>query len=241
MILAIDSGNTRIKWGLGELRASAGAVEWRRIATATLAEASRLREEWAALARPEKVVIANVAGEAARAPLEQALAPWAVAAQWITAQESQCGVTNGYLQPSQLGCDRWAALIGAWHLHRGASLVVTAGTATTVDMLGSTGVFRGGIILPGLELMKKSLAENTAGLPLAKGEYAEEPRSTQDAIESGCLHAQAGAIERMYSRLEPGAVCFLSGGAALRIAGRLDLPVRVVDNLTLEGLMRIAQ
>jgi len=155
---------------------------------------------------------------------------------WVTAQASQCGVTNGYADSSQLGADRWAALIGAWHLYRGACLVVTTGTATTVDMLSASGLFRGGLILPGVELMKKALAEHTAGLPYAGGHYAEEPRNTADAIESGCVHAQAGAIERMFAKLGAGAVCFLSGGAAPKVAGRLNIPLRVVENLTLEGL-----
>lgn len=241
MILAIDSGNSKIKWGLADPRASSATVEWRALGSVLLAEAARLRGDWASLPRPAKVVIANVAGEAAREPLQQALDAWGVEPAWIEAQPSQCGVTNGYAQPSQLGCDRWAALIGAWHLHRGASLVVMAGTATTIDFLSSSGGFRGGAILPGLDLMKKSLAQYTAGLPLGKGEYADEPRNTLDAIESGCLLAQAGAIERAHRRLGPGALCFLSGGSALRIAGRLNIPVRVVDNLVLEGLVWIAQ
>lgn len=125
-------------------------------------------------------------------------------------------------------------------MYRGPALVVNAGTATTVDMLTSSGLFSGGIILPGLELMKESLAARTAGLPLARGEYADHPRTTADAIETGCLLAQAGAIERVYARLEPGALCLVSGGAALKIAARLKVPVRVVENLVLEGLVQIA-
>ena len=84
--------------------------------------------------------------------------------------------------------------------------------------------------------MKKALAENTAALPNTRGDYAEEPRNTADAIESGCVHAQAGAIERMFAKLDAGAVCFLSGGAAARVAGHLNIPLRTVENLTLEGL-----
>src|SRR5205085_12624801 len=130
-------------------------------------------------------------------------------------------VTNRYdtLQP---GADRWAALLGAWHRQRGACLVVGAGTATTADLLSTRGEFRGGIIFPGLELMKRSLAENTTRLPFAEGAWAEEPRNTADAIETGVLQAQAGAIERMYAQLTrvegSSAACLISGGAAARIA-----------------------
>ena len=65
-------------------------------------------------------------------------------------------------------------------------------------------------------------------------------RSTEDAIEAGCMAAQTGAIERMYARLPANALCILSGGGAARLAGQLNIPVHVVDNLVLEGLARIA-
>lgn len=235
MILAIDCGNTRVKWGLRE----PPAADWRALGAVALADIARLEADWSSLPVPSRIVIANVAGEPARRALLGPLARFAVQPRWASAQAAQCGLTNGYAEPGQLGVDRWAALIGAWHLQHGACLVVNAGTATTADMLSSQGMFRGGIIIPGIDMMKHSLAHNTAGLPLAQGRFAEDPRCTADAIESGCLHAQAGAIERMFSRLEAGAVCLLSGGNAQRILPFLNIPVRTVDNLALEGLVRI--
>lgn len=235
MILAIDCGNTRVKWGLREPQSSG----WRALGAVPLADMARLEADWSSLPAPSQIVIANVAGELARKALSGPLARWVVEPRWVSAQAVQCGVTNAYADPGQLGVDRWAALVGAWHLQRGACLVVNAGTATTVDLLSSQGLFRGGIIIPGVDLMQRALAQNTAGLPLAQGRFAEEPRCTADAIESGCLHAQAGAIERMYARLEAGALCLLSGGNAERILPMLNLPVRAVDNLALEGLVRI--
>ena len=91
--------------------------------------------------------------------------------------------------------------------------------------------------------MKKALAINTAGLPLRQGRYAIDPCNTADAIESGCLEAQAGAIERCHARLPAGSPCYITGGAATVVAARLNLAaqVSVVDNLVLEGLLRLAQ
>ena len=163
-----------------------------------------------------------------------------VAARWIRAEAKQCGVQNGYREPARLGADRWAALIGARSLHGGGCVVVMAGTATTVDRLDADGRFRGGLILPGVALMKKALASNTADLPLATGRWTPEPVATDDAIESGCIEAQLGAIERMHARMSGDALCMLSGGAAESLAPLLNIPVRVVDNLVLEGLVRIA-
>jgi type III pantothenate kinase len=235
MILAVDCGNSRLKWGLHE---NGG---WRRTGTVPVSELLRLEKSWKRLASADKVVVANVAGRSVRKNLEAIFARRSMVPAWVRAKRRECGVTNGYGQPGQLGADRWAALIGAWSILRGPCLVVTAGTATTADILRGDGRFVGGVILPGLDLMKRSLARNTAGLPLARGRFSDEPRKTADAIETGCLLAQAGAIERAFATLEHGAACLLAGGAARRIAPHLSIPVRLVDHLVLEGLVRIAE
>ena len=61
-----------------------------------------------------------------------------------------------------------------------------------------------------------------------------------DAIFSGCLHAQSGAIERMFALIasDPGAQCLLTGGGAARLAPHLNIPCQRVDNLILDGLVR---
>jgi type III pantothenate kinase len=234
MILAVDCGNSRLKWGLHE---NGG---WRKIGTVPVSELARLEKSWKNLAPADKVVVANVAGRSVRKRLETIFARRSMVPAWVKAGRRECGVTNGYGQPHQLGADRWAALIGAWSILHGPCLVVTAGTATTMDVLRGDGRFVGGVIFPGLELMKRSLARNTAGLPLARGRFSAEPRNTADAIETGCLLAQAGAIERAFAAMEHGAACVLAGGAARRIARHLSIPVRLVENLVLEGLVRIA-
>jgi len=233
MILAVDCGNSRLKWGLYD------GESWATTGTIPLAGVASLEKAWKRAPRADKVVVANVAGPVARKRLERVLPRSRVI--WVTAKRSECGVTNGYARPAQLGADRWAALVAAWSIVHGPCLVVMAGTATTIDSLRGDGTFAGGMILPGLDLMKRSLAQSTAGLPLAKGRFSRAPRNTADAIESGCLVAQAGAIERAFAAMEPGAKCVLAGGAAERIVPGLGMPVRVVDNLVLEGLVRIAR
>jgi type III pantothenate kinase len=235
MILAVDCGNSRLKWGLHENGA------WRKTGTVSVSEIGRLEKSWRRLAPADKVVVANVAGRSVRNRLETVFARRSMVPAWVKAKRHECGVTNGYGRPDRLGPDRWAALIGAWSILRGPCLVVTAGTATTVDVLRGDGQFVGGAILPGLDLMKRSLSRGTAELPLARGRFSAEPRNTADAIETGCLLAQAGAIERAFATMEHGAACLLAGGAARRIAPHLSIPVRLVDNLVLEGLVRIAE
>jgi type III pantothenate kinase len=235
MILCLDSGNTRLKWGLHD------GQRWRVQGTLAREEIGRLAElaeQWPA---PTQAMLANVAGPAVAAAIRQALAGWGPELREVTSAPQAAGVSNGYREPARLGVDRWCALIGARHLQAGPVLVVMAGTATTIDTLDATGHFRGGLILPGLDLMRRALARDTAALPLAEGDHTDYPRRTEDAIVSGCLEAQAGAIERAYARL-PGVDgrCLLSGGNAERLADLLTVPHAVVANLPLEGLRQLA-
>jgi type III pantothenate kinase len=236
MKLLLDAGNTRVKWALVNDGAwiAEGAVEH--------ASAHTLTAALAAYPPLTAALGVNVAGEALGRDLQACVATRGTSLQWLHASASLCGVTNLYEDPTQLGTDRWAALIGARAAHPGPCLVVSAGTATTVDLLDAHGHFQGGLILPGEQLMRQSLARDTARLPLADGEPRDPPRNTVDAIVTGCLYAQAGAIERMFARIasSPNALCLLAGGNAARIAPLLAIPLRRIDNLVLHGLAVVA-
>jgi len=234
MILCVDSGNSRIKWGLY------GDGRWQETVAVDHENRAKMAELPQRLPMPDCVMLANVAGEAARAAIRQALAPWLPVMREVAATAAAGGVTNLYENPARLGVDRWCALIGARALTAKPCVVVMAGTATTVDTLDGAGRFLGGLILPGLDLMHRSLARDTAALPLAAGHYSPHPRCTDDAIISGCLEAQVGAIERACSRLGAEAHCLLSGGAAGVIGEHLGVPHVLVANLVLEGLLRLA-
>lgn len=233
-LIAIDVGNTRIKWGLHD---GLGWADKGVLATADAASLGAAAALWPAGAR---IVICNVAGTAVGETIAALLSGRHPDLRWLHASAQACGVRNGYERPAQLGADRWAALIGARAQTGGACLVVCAGTATTVDRLDAEGLFCGGLILPGHDLMRGALAGNTAQLPLADGEFRALPRNTMDAIVSGCLHAQAGAIERMFAPIagEAGALCLLTGGGAARLAPHLAIPLHLTENLILDGLAR---
>jgi type III pantothenate kinase len=237
MILCIDSGNTRVKLGLGD---DYGWQFQAALPSQTLAQ--NLPQTLAGWPMPLRAVGCNVAGTAVEAGIETVIAELAIPLVWLRSTTALAGVRNGYDNPEQLGADRWAALIGAHHLHAGASLVVSAGTATTIDAINADGVFLGGLILPGLSLMRSALASAAAQLPEAKGRHTELPRNTDDAIASGAIEATTGAIERMFRHIaaDSRATCLLTGGAAGELEPRLRMPVQRVDDLVLKGLMRVA-
>jgi type III pantothenate kinase len=241
-LLVIDAGNTRVKWGYAD------AGGWVRHGWLATADAARLDAALRELPAPARIVAANVAGEAVRDALARALAPCGVAPEWVVARDAQCGVKSGYADPAQLGADRWAGLIAAWKLFGCAGracVVVNAGTTMTVDALSMEGVFLGGVIVPGIELMRGALDAGTAQLRLRPGAFHFFPDNTADAIMSGAINALAGAVERIRGYMEEtgqGApLVVLSGGAAQLIQPRLNGKVELVDNLVLEGLLEIAK
>jgi len=244
LVLAIDVGNSRIKWGLH------GPRGWQLRGAAPNSEIGALAvRDWHSLPRPSRVVGVNVAGEAARVRVEAQLARWRVLPEWLVATEKACGVTNGYARAAQLGADRWASLIAAWRrstandLFPPACVAVNAGTAVTIDVLDVDGVFRGGLILPGIALMLRTLAENTSALKVSSGEFRDFPDNTADAVYSGAVQSVCGAIEQMRREigLNPAHVrCYLAGGSAQQIGAHLAPPIEIVDNLVLEGVLELA-
>lgn len=237
-ILAIDIGNTRIKWGFAQ------AGGWLRQGWVATAAPGDLRPAFAGLPAPDRIIVSNVAGAALREQLAGQLPPQCVP-HWLVSAAEQCGVRSSYADPAALGPDRWAALIGAWHLTGGACVVVNVGTTMTVDALNGEGLFLGGCIIPGAALMRDALARDTANLALRAGTFSYFPDNTGDAITSGAINALAGAVDRMalYLRESTGAEprIVLSGGDASLVEERLNAQVAVVDNLVLEGLLHIAR
>ena len=233
MLLCLDAGNTRLKFGLFD------GGRWLLQDALDYAAFDGLPARLPA--SPTRIVACNVAGQAVRQRIEALAGKLGLPLTWLCSTAAACGVTNSYDTPEQLGADRWAALIGARALHGGACVVAVAGTATTIDALDASGCFRGGLILPGLALMRAALAGNTAGLPHASGNFRRVPTNTDDAIASGALHATLGAIARMRATLGANVACLLSGGAAAELAPHLEPPQRPIDNLVLEGLARFGQ
>ncbi|MFL6658617.1 MAG: type III pantothenate kinase [Massilia sp.] len=234
MLLLIDAGNTRIKWALAVPGSKPG--DWIASGAVTHAELNHLPASWQAYPISQAVV-ANVAGSKLRDQLQLMIPTKQI--EWFASRIEQDGMRNAYRQPAQLGCDRFAAALGARALEPNQRLIVaTCGTATTVDALCADSVFLGGMILPGLGLMAASLARNTAQLPqvlAGRSLPAGFADNTDDAILSGCLAAQVGAIERACA-LHQATLCVISGGAAPYIAPLLNVAHRMVDNIVLTGL-----
>jgi type III pantothenate kinase len=240
MKLLLDLGNSRCKWALADHGLHpGGAFEYGPAFSDTLALA------FGKLARPERVVAASVAGAARTGQLAAWVqAYWGVALECVVAQPSQLGVTNRYVEPARLGADRWAALIAARARAPGPVCVVDCGTAVTVDALDAHGVFRGGVILPGLALQRSSLLQGTHGVHADAGRADDcLARTTTDAVAAGIFFGMAGAIDRILDEqaaaLGAAPTVLLTGGDAPRL--RLRHAGVHAPDLVLEGVARLAE
>ncbi len=244
--LAIDVGNTRLKWA--QYEAARPGARLLAQGVVFLEMIHRLAEtDWSALTPPTHMLGCVVAGEAVRRQVEEQLELWDLPPRWVVSSGQAGGVVNGYDHPVRLGVDRFVALIGARQrvLASGRAqpaLVVMVGTAVTVDTLDASGRFLGGYILPGFGLMQRALEMGTSGLKAPTGEVVDFPTNTSDALMSGGANALAGAIQRMHSKLavHSGQTprLFMTGGAAVKLAPITDLPFEMVDSLIFEGLLR---
>ena len=247
--LAIDVGNTRLKWALydrphPDATLMAHGAEF-------LENIDRLSEGvWAQLPAPERMLGCIVAGDAVRRRVQEQMELWDVTPQWVVSEQAQAGLVNGYDHPTRLGADRWVAMVGARQrmLAQGAArplVVVMVGTAVTVEAIDQDGKFLGGFILPGHGIMLKALESGTAGLHVPTGEVRMFPTNTSDALTSGGTFAIAGACERMVQHLrahtgmEP--MCVMTGGAGWKMAPSMAIEFELVDNLIFDGLLTLAQ
>ncbi len=226
MILAIDSGNTRVKWALADEQGAFSGL-------AAADRGASLAQLGDAAGQASAACGCDVAGPERRKEIEGALA--GVPCAWIEARAEACGVLSRY-RPGQLGADRWCALLGL-RSSCGWGLAVMAGTAVTVDALQEDGEFRGGLILPGRRLMHESLAR-AARLPQVPSDApAPDPSSTAAAIAAGSLHAAAGAVLLFARRVQfEDAPLVLCGGDAGQLAALLP-GSRIDAHLVLRGAL----
>lgn len=237
--LAIDVGNTRTKWSLGDVG------RWRAHGALPTAELQGLAKAMPALAAGTRAVSCCVAGSDAEGLVAAACGERGVPLHTVAAVASLLGVRNGYARPGQLGADRWAALVAAHTDQACHQLVVAAGTALTVDALCADGRFLGGIIVPGVDLMRHALREGTAGLRATGGHCTALPGNTDDAIATGTVLAACGAVDRMAEAMRdagaPPSRIVLTGGAAGDLAPKLVPIPSLREHLVLDGLARIAR
>ena len=252
MLLAIDAGNTNMVFALvkaGEIRA-----RWR-IATDT----RRTADEYVVWLRQllelegyttddvNSVIIGTVVPRATH-NLEVLASKYFGTRAVIAGQgEAEWPIPLEVDEPHNVGADRALNAIAGHAKYKGDLIIVDFGTATTFDLVGSTGAYRGGIIAPGLNLSLDALVGAAAKLPRIA---IEEPkgnsvigRTTEDQMLIGVYWGYVAMMEGLIARLKAevgGKVTVIgTGGLAALFDKRTDVFDAVEPDLTIQGLSRL--
>lgn len=196
----IDLGNTRLKWACYQNMqiTSTGGYTYD---IDQFAEACS--REWGEIPTPSKVCVSSdVETDLSNALTQWIGAHWGVQVQIISPKSHAHGVKNAYKNPLQLGSDRWAALVAVKNNIKQAAIIIDCGTAITIDAITGSGVHLGGMILPGVQLMRDSLLKGTHKIETTtlanvityendnkKMPLASLTNNTLDGIKSGVLTA----------------------------------------------------
>lgn len=249
--LAVDVGNTRLKWALYE-EGKPGARVLQHGAVFVEHIDDLAEGDWKAV-NPRAMLGCNVTGDAVRRRIEYQMEAFEAAPRWVVAQTEGGGIKNRYDHPTRLGADRWAAMVGAkWHVDRRIKpgkptpiLVVMIGTAVTVEAIDAQGNFLGGLIIPGHGIMLKALESGTAGLRVPTGDVRDFPLNTSDGLTSGGTFAITGAVESMHRRIMShcgvAPVTLMTGGAGWKVSPHLSIQHELVESLIFDGLLALQE
>lgn len=232
--LLLDLGNTRLKWAW---RMSAPGSQSMSALTHTPNSGKGVWDALFLEAPPETVWLASVAGKHADNLSAEIINYWGCAVIHVRTPAQFANWTNSYEAPERLGVDRFLAMLGALEFAANTCLIVVmAGTALTIDVLGASGAHQGGLIVPGPNLMRASLHRGTAELPFVNASSVQLGRSTADAIGAGSVRACCALISAVMQDF-PASQLIISGGAAAELQANLAALTPVyVEDLVLRGL-----
>jgi len=246
-VLLVDIGNTRIKWAYldgGRIGRRQAAVH---SAWSSATYARRLFDK-----APAHLWVASVAAPEVNRALARAASRAGITATFVSVPRRGGGVRVGYLEPWRLGVDRFVAAVGAHGLFPAVPVcVVGVGTAMTIDLIGSDGRHRGGVIIPAPALMVETLFTRTHGIHRraqgggAGGGAGLFARSTRAGVVQGACYAAAALVDRAVveaqALLGRKPLVVLTGGEAAVVRPLLQNPGVGVPDLVLRGLAVLAQ
>ena len=240
MKLLIDIGNSRLKWTLADANtlASVQSMDYRLPASWEC-----LARDWQAMPEPALILIACVASYECFEKVESfAKQIWPIClVHRVEVLADFANVKVAYANPKALGVDRWLTLLATQHYYAGNNCIVDCGTAMTLDLLKANGEHQGGLIIPGLQLMRASLNRATADLPLVSDMQLDlVADNTESAIANGSIWAAVGLIETVM-RKSLFQQLILTGGAAKYLLDALDRPAILDNGLVLRGMLHYAE
>jgi type III pantothenate kinase len=246
-VIVLDVGNSSVKWATENNGVLEGVGRFSYRDKGFSHSASRA---WQGLPAPRVLAVANVAGAGIEHEIsEWAGTVWGTAPCYIRATKQAAGVTNAYQEPGALGADRWAAIVAAHHGSENPVCVIDCGTAITLDVVDAAGKHLGGLIAPGLAMMRRSLVQETAAIgPIpdsADGLQSLFSRNTIDGVNSGVMHMAGALIDRVAGEAAAGCgrnlEAVITGGDAEILSPLLRCTPRYDRHLVLKGIALLAR
>ena len=244
MFLLIDIGNTKTKW---MLRDNKSIYKHDSFLTEDIDQDHFELDE-----KIRKIVISNVAGFEKEAILKIKLKNFSCPIEFIKPHKKLNYLINNYQDATKLGTDRWLSALSVSDDIKKTAVIVSVGTAVTIDYLSydekkSQHTFEGGVILPGLHLTKNTLSKHTADLKNSEGVFQMPPINTGNAIQSGFILSILGNMKYFFelaSSKFKDVTIILSGGDTELIYQHMDQGLKkyvlIKKDLVLEGLFVLA-
>lgn len=243
LVLCIDIGNTRLKWGVCELTdvsfLRTGIVE--NIKNILPNELGLFFSEL----EPMPVWVSSVASH----ELVSCLSVW-VKENWglelnnVKTELNHYKALNGYQKSSGLGVDRWLAMVAAQFRLNNNYCIIDAGTAITIDVVDGNGNHIGGVIMPGKQLMLSALFSGADQIDEENGEFVMLADNTSDAVYSGVLSCLVGGVDRVLSgviKQNKNIRFVITGGDAALLSQYSSYDMSIEVNLVLEGVGLVAR
>ena len=190
---------------------------------------------------PEGIIISSVVPDHT-APISEVLAGITGREPLVVHHTMKTGIHLAIPRPEELGTDRIANSVAAYKFYQSPVASVDCGTATTISIVGKDAEYIGGAIMPGIRLMKESLAQGASQLPEVTivSPDAALGKDTVTCIQSGIFYGTAGAVEGIIGEIEHEIGYQLkiavTGGYGESMSGHLKRKHMVMPFLTLEGL-----
>lgn len=163
---------------------------------------------------------------------------------FVAGEDFKIPIKNRYRYPAQVGQDRLACAYAAMKQHRAPLIVIDFGTAMTIDVVSAKGEYQGGMIIPGIRLSLKALAEHTALLPQVAVQKPSSliGRSTKESILSGIFYGYVcliqGIVAKIKKELSLKPVVVLTGGYGHYMGQFLRPSIHYFDaDLVFKGLV----
>lgn len=238
MRLLVDIGNSLIKCGWSS---HPGRIDACRVC-GTLEEAINAITQGPAT---RHIFVADVRGDRTAKSLLKRLGHAGVRIRFLTPADVP-EIKTCYRQPAQMGIDRLLALLAASRGYELPAIVISAGTAVTVDALSTDGQHAAGVILPGMRILTEGFARVLPKFSFVTSDIGSTRKTifsedTRNAIGSGLLYCWSGGINEVVADMQHAfgetATLIVTGGDGLSLTQYLQAEnIRYAEQLVLKGM-----